>query len=229
VSDRSNEGFASRWSRRKAQARQGEGPPAEVTLPKASTVEGVSTAPPVAGEGGALKTVAAERPAPARAPDRGSEPAKAAAGTGPATTPPPTLDDVAELTATSNFSRFVGRDVDPAVKNAAMKKLFADPHFNVMDGLDTYIDDYNKADPLPRSLLRQMVQARVLGLLDDDLEEQPSPASTVTPATLPATAPTCLPPAAGGYPADAAGADPRPPALRHADAPIGPDPSSRPD
>jgi hypothetical protein len=29
------------------------------------------------------------------------------------------------------------------VKNAAMKKLFADPHFNVMDRLDIYIDDYS--------------------------------------------------------------------------------------
>ena len=30
-----------------------------------------------------------------------------------------------------------------------MKKLFSDPHFNVMDGLDTYIDDYGKPDPIP--------------------------------------------------------------------------------
>jgi hypothetical protein len=39
--------------------------------------------------------------------------------------------------------------VAPEVKNAAFKKLFADPHFNVMDGLDIYIDDYSKPDPLP--------------------------------------------------------------------------------
>jgi hypothetical protein len=50
------------------------------------------------------------------------------------------------------------------VKNAALKKLFADPQFNVMDGLDTYIDDYGKPDPLPERMLRQMVQARFLGL-----------------------------------------------------------------
>ena len=63
--------------------------------------------------------------------------------------PPPTLDDVAQLTADSDYSRFVRSDVDDGVKRAAMKKLFADPHFNVMDGLDVYIDDYNKPDPLP--------------------------------------------------------------------------------
>ncbi len=72
--------------------------------------------------------------------------------------------------------------VDAQVKNAAMKKLFADPHFNVMDGLDTYIDDYGRADPIPKAMLRQMVQARMLGLLDDELEEQPLPADAVAQA-----------------------------------------------
>ena len=60
-----------------------------------------------------------------------------------------------------------------------MKKLFADPHYNVMDGLDTYIDDYSTPDPIPKAMLRQMVQARMLGLLDDELEEQPQPVDVV--------------------------------------------------
>jgi hypothetical protein len=76
----------------------------------------------------------------------------------------------------------VARDVDPEVKNLAMKKLFADPHFNVMDGLDTYIDDYNTPDPIPKSMFKQLVQARMLGLLDDELEDQ------IPPATMPAAA-----------------------------------------
>jgi hypothetical protein len=65
-----------------------------------------------------------------------------------------------------------------------MKKLFTDPHFNVMDGLDTYIDDYGRADPIPKSVLRQMVQARMLGLLDDEMEEQPVPAGAAAHAEL---------------------------------------------
>lgn len=89
--------------------------------------------------------------------------------------PPPTLAEAEALTPQSDFARFVKSDVDPQVKNLAMKKLFADPHFNIMDGLDTYIDDYNTPDPLPRSILRQLVQARTLGLLDDELEAQPAP------------------------------------------------------
>ncbi len=50
----------------------------------------------------------------------------------------------------SDFKPFVAKNVAPEVKNAAFKKLFADPHFNVMDGLDTYIDDYSKSDADPR-------------------------------------------------------------------------------
>jgi len=78
---------------------------------------------------------------------------------------------VQALTSQSDFKPFMARDVDPEVKNAAMKKLFADPHFNVMDGLDTYIDDYSTPDPLPQSMLRQMVSAKFLNLFDDEKTE----------------------------------------------------------
>ena len=52
-----------------------------------------------------------------------------------------------------------------------MKKLFADPHFNVMDRLDTYIDDYGKPDPIPPAMLRQLASAKFLKLFDDEDEE----------------------------------------------------------
>jgi hypothetical protein len=41
----------------------------------------------------------------------------------------------------------------------------------VMDGLDIYIDDYSKPDPLPLSMLRQMASAKFLKLFDDEEEE----------------------------------------------------------
>jgi hypothetical protein len=78
----------------------------------------------------------------------------------------------------------VGREVDPSVRNAALHKLFSDPVFNVMDGLDIYIDDYGKPDPLPRSMLRQMVQSRSLGLFDDEdrdkLDAEPDNTTSTT-------------------------------------------------
>ncbi|NDH54956.1 MAG: DUF3306 domain-containing protein, partial [Betaproteobacteria bacterium] len=72
------------------------------------------------------------------------------------------------LTRESDYARFVAPGVDAGVKNAALKKLFTDPHFNLMDGLDTYIDDYGKPDPLPVGMLRQMAQSKSLGLFSDD-------------------------------------------------------------
>jgi hypothetical protein len=83
----------------------------------------------------------------------------------------PTLADVAELTPESDFRPFVARHVVPAVKNAAFKKLFADPHFNIMDGLDIYIDDYSQPSPLLPEDLQQMVAAKFMKLVQDDPPE----------------------------------------------------------
>ena len=152
-----DDNFLSRWSRRKVAVKEG--------VPVAPEAPVIAPTTPVRAE-----LVEAQR-------ETGAGPSTSSGRTeGEAPPPSPTLDDVAELTKESDFSRFVAPDVDPGVKNAAMKKLFAsDPHFNLMDGLDTYIDDYNKFEPLPKSMLRQLVSARALGLIDDELEEQPKP------------------------------------------------------
>lgn len=76
--------------------------------------------------------------------------------------PPPTLDDVAALNHDADFRRFVAPGVDETVRRSAMKKLFTDPHFNVMDGLDIYIDDYNKFEPLPAAMLAMLEHAKPL-------------------------------------------------------------------
>lgn len=101
--------------------------------------------------------------------------------------PPPTLDDVATLAPGDEVSRFVARGVDEAVQRAAVKKLFTDPHFNLMDGLDIYIDDYGKPDPIPAAMLRQMNQSRSLGLFADEESDEDKPQVPVAPvaATIP--------------------------------------------
>ena len=68
----------------------------------------------------------------------------------------------------------MAQQVQPEVRNAAMKKLFADPHFNVMDGLDIYIDDYSKPDPIPLEMLKRMVQSDMLNIFRKDDEEKAS-------------------------------------------------------
>ena len=152
-------GFLSRWSRRKAQVR--EGTTAAEPLPPAAVSAVAMPAPPAA-------VAAPVHPAAQTA----AEPAPA---TQAPAEPPPTLADVALLTRDSDYSRFMASSVQPDVKNAALSKLFTDPHFNVMDGLDTYIDDYGKPDPLPPGMLRQMLQSHVLGLFDDEAPEKKPP------------------------------------------------------
>ena len=86
--------------------------------------------------------------------------------------PLPTLDDVAKIDRFDpDFSAFMKPDVDPTVQQAALKKMFTDPHFNIMDGLDIYIDDYSKPDPLPPGMLERMVQSDMLNLFSKSTED----------------------------------------------------------
>ena len=85
--------------------------------------------------------------------------------TAPPEVPPLTMEDVEKIDIkAADFSAFMRADVDPAVQQAAMKKMFRDPHFNVMDGLDIYIDDYSKPDPIPMEMLKRMAQSDMLGI-----------------------------------------------------------------
>ena len=74
--------------------------------------------------------------------------------------PAPTLLDAQQLTSSSDFSAFVSPLVDQDVRRLALKKLFADPHFNVLDRLDMYMDDYNKPDPVSAAMLAALDHAR---------------------------------------------------------------------
>ena len=147
------DGFLGRWSRRKLDTEAGR-PLAEPPVPPAPP------ASPPGPQAGVVQTEAAtESPAPAL----------------------PTLADAQSLSLDADFRPFVAREVAPEVRNLAFKKLFADPHFNVMDGLDTYIDDYTIPSPLPLDVLKRMASAQVLGLVEPEPE---APSSVVTPVNV---------------------------------------------
>lgn len=76
---------------------------------------------------------------------------------------------LANLTADSDFGHFLRQEISEEVRRKAMKTLFADPRFNVMDGLDIYIDDYSISEPIPEAMLATLNQAR--GLLFEAPEE----------------------------------------------------------
>lgn len=82
-----------------------------------------------------------------------SPPDDAAAGE-PETPPLESLD------FDSDYSSFLGSRVDAGLKRAALNKLFHTEHFNTMDGLDTYIEDFNVFEPLPPSMVAQLAHSR---------------------------------------------------------------------
>ena len=126
--------FLRRWSQRKLAASR------EATEVDAARVAGIEKA----------------------APARPAAPSVAAPAGAPAAEAATELPPVESLTFDSDFTRFLQPNVDGATRQAALRKLFSDPRFNVMDGLDVYIDDYNKFEPLPAELVKQLAHAKYL-------------------------------------------------------------------
>ncbi len=153
--------FLSRWSRLKRQSRQEEIPE---TLDAPEPQEEAQTPAAIAE---------AAEPAPTED-----------------SAPPPSLEDVDALTFQSDYQPFLKANVSPDVKNAAMKKLFfSDPHFNTMDGLDTYIEDYNATHrPLPLSIIKKLASSKALSLFDTDPDEETA-ADAETPDSTTASPP----------------------------------------
>jgi len=146
--------FLSRWSRRKIEARKAEAGAAPANPPAPPQPAGVRPgAAPAQGAGGSAEAPAAPLP------------------------PLDTLRGVA-----SEYREFLRPEVDEGLRREALKKLFHDPHFNVMDGLDTYIDDYTKPDPIPEAMLKTLNHAK--GLIfdrEDEPQEAAGPAGEERP------------------------------------------------
>lgn len=151
-----------RWSQRKLAAGQ--------RSESARTGDRAPAEPAAKPEGNrAIATLAGTNPERAanRAHPMGSAPphsagsgaaAPAVAETGSAAALPP----LESLTIDSDFSPFMQPGVDEGLKRSALRKLLRDPRFNVMDGLDVYIDDYSKPSPLEPELARTLMQARYI-------------------------------------------------------------------
>src|SRR5215211_3651851 len=139
-----------RWSRLKTEARE---------KGKARASMEVASAPLETAEldsANAMTTSGAQSPVSATASAYDS-PHSDSATAGSDSLPP-----IESLTLDSDFAPFLKPKVDEALKRRAWKQLFRDPHFNVMDGLDVYIDDYSKPDPIAPEIVREMVQARYI-------------------------------------------------------------------
>ncbi len=145
---------------------------------RAATTKEKSPEPP---ESAPLPATAGAALVPAPTPEAATVPAAEA------------LPPVESLTFDSDFRAFLQPAVAEDVKRAAFKKLFSDPRFNVMDGLDIYIGDYTLADPMPAGMLDKL--AKVYAFVaepepgaDESLTGMP-PGATPTTETPPGKAP----------------------------------------
>ncbi len=148
------ESFVSRWSRRKIEARKTEEKSAEPKPPSESAI----AAPAVANAG-----------APAAPPGAS------------ALRELPPLESLKGLA--SEYTEFLKPGVDESLRRSALKKLFADPHFENFERFEAYCEDFTKGEPIPLAMLKTLEHAK--GLLFDDEEKKHAQAAPIKPAAEP--------------------------------------------
>ena len=87
----------------------------------------------------------------------------------------PPLPQIESLTPESDFRPFMNANVDLSTRRDALKKLFADPHFNVPDPFEAYSGDWTGGEPIPLEMLKTLNQAKKL-LFDEPEKEVTSAA-----------------------------------------------------
>ena len=85
--------------------------------------------------------------------------------------PLPELPALDKLTPESDFTGFMHPKVEDALRRAALKKLFSDPHFNVPDPYEAYSGDWTVGEPIPDEMLATLNQAKQL-LFSEKKEEE---------------------------------------------------------
>lgn len=141
-----SENFLSRWSKRKLEVREQERLAENLPLQEHVLAE----IEPAGAQG--LAEVKSVVPRPVQA-----------------DLPVPTENDLRAVEQGGDIKAFLVDKVSKELKNKAFKALFSRPEFNVMDGLDIYIDDYNKFTPLSKEDIDKMTFSKQL-LSRPDLE-----------------------------------------------------------
>ncbi len=96
----------------------------------------------------------------------------------------PKLPSIDSLTFESDFKDFMHAKVEESVKRAALKKLFADPRFNVIDYMDVYIDDYTQLETIPPDMLARLEHAKGTLFKRDEEKQDAAGETPAGPDTL---------------------------------------------
>lgn len=94
---------------------------------------------------------------------------------------PVELPPVDQLTPDADFSLFMNPKVQDGLRRAALKKLFADPHFNIPDPFEAYSGDWTGGEPISQEMLATLNQARTLLFADQEKREKQQEERAVEP------------------------------------------------
>ncbi len=153
------ENFASRWSRRKIEARKTAEKPAETQPP----AEPAPAAPAVANTGAAA------------APTDASAPREL-----------PPLESLKGLA--SEYTEFLKPGVGENLRRSALKKLFSDPHFENFERFEAYCEDFTQGEPIPLAMLKTLEHAKGLLFDDEEKKDAHAAAETPAVQSLPEAA-----------------------------------------
>lgn len=124
-----DEGFLQRWSRRKQSALRDD----EVSEDEASEAPEAADEPGTAGDASAADAAAGPDPETASGPGVEPEP--------PGDEDMPPLESIDEG---GSVAAFLSPRVSEGLRRAALRRLFRQPKYNVVDMLDDYAEDYSK-------------------------------------------------------------------------------------
>ncbi len=146
--DKPNEGFVSRWSRRKQQIAEQENNQDSVDngLSKDDLIDDTDPEILKAEKLEALNKLTDED-----------------------------MPDIETLDENSDFSRFMSTGVSEGLRKMALKKLFMGKSYNIRDGLDEYDGDYTKFEKMPKTMvtsdMKHMVEVEAKKKLAKEQEE----------------------------------------------------------
>ncbi len=132
----------------------------------------------------ARKTI--EKPAEPKPPSEPAPAAPAVSNAGSVAAPPtpselPPLESLKGLA--SEYTEFLKPGVDENLRRSALKKLFADPHFENFERVEAYCEDFTQGEPIPLAMLKTLEHAK--GLLFDDEEKKDAQSAAEKPAAEP--------------------------------------------
>ncbi|WP_345868248.1 DUF3306 domain-containing protein [Shewanella algae] len=94
------------------------------------------------------------------------------------------LPDPSGIEVGGSFASFMAKNVDPAVKTAALRTLWKQPHFNEIDGLLEYALDYSNQPKLTAEASAELAKKVFRHVLEKEEPEEAEEALAETDASL---------------------------------------------